>query len=335
LDSVHPFETHTLLNMAIRPRLIAWAEPRHETILRSLIADNACELIGVCSTRASDAAALAQSLGTESLTDLRQAMLAPETEAVWLGAPATLDAALCKAIREHGLLVLTSEPMPALLAKHTGEPHEAEVVTFVPAFVDGAGFSAAQDSLEQFGPCQAMNLAFAGRPEHGSLFARLFDAMVTVRQLLGHAELIDATMTIAKSSVPDQLAGLDGTMTLNLRMENRHCASVLVSNRSPVWHREALIFGIDAHCMRITEETANWFGEDATGGAGLPAGAMLADPGERRGSAPRSALRKRRARSATCSAGRSARTHSGREYSAWRIGISTYGSTRSSARRSA
>src|SRR5690606_21260816 len=95
--------------MSIRPRLIAWAEPRHEAMLRAIIADYACDLIGISSARASDAAALAHTFNTESLPDLRQAVLSPDAEVIWLATPVTLDAALQRAIREHGLLVLTSE----------------------------------------------------------------------------------------------------------------------------------------------------------------------------------------------------------------------------------
>ena len=230
-------------------------------MLRALVADNACELIGVCAARANDAAALAQALKTEPLADLRQAMLSPEAEVVWLATPATLDAALKRAVREHGLLVLTSEPMPDLLA-HASESHEADIVTFVPAFVDGSGFAAALDSLEQFGPCQALNLVFAGRPEHGSLFARLFDAMIVVRKLLGHAELVDAAMKLPKASVPAQLSGLTGTMTLNIRAEGNRSASVLVSSAAPAWRREVMAIGEANHAMRITEDAAHWIGQD-------------------------------------------------------------------------
>jgi hypothetical protein len=265
--------------MPIRPRLIAWAEPRHEPILCSLLADNACELIGVCSARAGDAAALAQSLKTEALADLRQAMLSPEAEVVWLATPATLDAALRRTIREHGLLVLTSEPLPDLLALQGGEAHEADIVTFVPAFVDGQGFAAAQDALEQFGACQALNLVFTGRPEHGSLFARLFDAMVTLRKLLGHVELVDAAMTVAKTSVPQQLSGLTGTMTLNIRAEGNRCASVLVTSAAQAWQRKVTVMGPANQCMRITEESVQWLGEDDSASPELAASAVDVNPG--------------------------------------------------------
>jgi len=271
-----PFK-RTLPTMAIRPRLIAWAEPQHENMLRSLIADNACELIGVCSARANDAAALAQSLDTEPLSDLRQAVLSPDTEVVWLASPATLDPALRSAIREHGILILTSEPMPALLAQPPS--HDADLAAFVPSFVDGAGFSSAMDALEQFGACQAMNLIFTGRPEHGSLFARLFDAMVTVRKLLGHAELVDATMLMPRANVPEQLAALDGTMTLNLRVEGHRSASVLVSNTANTWQREVFVIGEQGRSLRITEETAHWTGEVDTPGSATSFADIPTNPG--------------------------------------------------------
>lgn len=267
--------------MSIRPRLIAWAEPRHEAMLRAIIADNACELIGISSARASDAAALAHTFNTESLPDLRQAVLSPDAEVIWLATPVTLDAALQRAIREHGLLVLTSEPMPALLTPPSAEPRDAEVATFVPAFVDGAGFAAAQDSLEVFGTCESLNLVFAGTPEQGSLFARLFDAILTVHTLLGRVEMVDAAMSIPRASVPEHLPALTGTMTLNLRVEGGRCASALVTSSAPRWRREALVIGRSGDVMRISEDSVSWLGE-ASPPSRVPAGPALsefADPG--------------------------------------------------------
>ena len=263
--------------MSIRPRLIAWAEPRHEPVLRAILADDACELLGICSAKASHATALASEFGTQRLSDLRQAILSPEAEVVWLATPVTLDQALKRAIREHGLLVLSSEPLPDLLAQAAGEGHDAELVTFVPAFVDGGGVAAAQDAFEQFGPCRALNVTFTSKPEHGSLFARLFDAMITVRTLLGEAEIVDAAMTISRANVPDQLAGMNGTMTLNLRVEGQRSASVLVSNEAAVWRREALAIGNDGQVIRISEDSASPLDEEE--GAGKPAspGSLIAE----------------------------------------------------------
>lgn len=226
------------------------------------MADNACELIGVCAARADDAAALAHALETDKLADLRQAMLSPDAEVIWLATHAPIDDALVKAIRERSLLVLTSEPNPELLVEGANETHDAEVASFVPAFVDGKGFSAALDTLEQFGKREAMNLVFASRPEHGSLFARLFDAVTTVHTALGDVELIDASMTVQRSSVPEQLVGLTGTMTINMRIAGNRTASALISNVAPYWSRQATILGEDAHMLRITESHCDWIGEN-------------------------------------------------------------------------
>jgi len=261
--------------MAIRPRLIAWAEPQHEPIIRSLLAENACELIGVCAQRADDAAALAQRLECERLDDLRQAMLSPDAEVILLAAPALLDGSLRRAMREHGVLALSCEPMPDGLAEPSNEGFDAPAASFVPAFVDGRGCSSALDSIEQFGPCRAASLCFLSSSAQGSLFARLFDAMMTVRLLLGHAELIDASMTLPRASVPDQLTGLQGTMTLNLRLEQQRTASVLISNEAPGWQREAIIVCDSKQVLRIIDDRADWLGE--------PVEARQVEAGQRHG----------------------------------------------------
>ncbi len=112
---------------------------------------------------------------------------------------------------------------------------------------------------ESFGTVRSVNIAFRGQRKHGSLYARLTDAVDTMEYLCGPAEQVDAAMSGPLGESPESLRALHGHLTINARFAENCCACIHVSDLGGTWARGVTILG-DAGCVRLTDQVFGWWG---------------------------------------------------------------------------
>jgi hypothetical protein len=117
--------------------------------------------------------------------------------------------------------------------------------------------------LAQFGPVQCVNVFFRGGAGHGTLAARLFDAMDIVLDLCGPIETVNAALSGPLQNVPDHMHDLRGHMTVNIRFKPNRCACAALSDSAGGWFRGITVLG-DGGCIRISETGFEWIGADGT-----------------------------------------------------------------------
>ncbi|MBA4028157.1 MAG: hypothetical protein C0475_03295 [Planctomyces sp.] len=200
----------------------------------------------------------------EAHDDLRAALSRTTAGVVWLLTPGLLgqsdagDGAAAEAVRgcaARGVRVASLEPLPGSLLGLSAAGGSGGVVREAGGGGgggDGGGFAQgwcalcpavrwlgpmrdAAALLEQFGPVRAASVRCLGSPVHGSLGARLFEAMDLVHMFVGEPEVIDAAYVGPSGSAlhaapGETLSRLGGEMTANGRLPGK-AVSVLVSDR--------------------------------------------------------------------------------------------------------
>ncbi len=247
-------------------RIVIWADVEQEALIRDAIQAGSFEPVAIGSPNSDDGAALSERFGVPRLTDLREAIgrePSDHHDLLWLAAPRSLHADERKLIRDVGRPTVASEPRPGGIAEVLADPTEAATARFVPLMRRSPGFCAAHDMLQQFGDCDAVNIAMRSSAPESTLFGRLFDAMDLLDTLCGQAEVIDATLVSSpgdrgdSGDVPESLRGLHGHMSINVRFGRRRCAAITISDAAGCWFRGLTIVG-NAGTLRITDSSCQW-----------------------------------------------------------------------------
>lgn len=158
---------------------------------------------------------------------------------------------------QSGVLVL--EPLPSGISECTDKP-APESALLVPLMRRGRAMALLDQVREQFGPVRSMSVTMRCRPSHGSLYARLTDAVDMVERMCGEIEMVDAAMSTpagTPTEAPQTLRALRGCMTLNARFAENRCACIHVSNMGAVWSRGVTILGENGS-LRITDDRFEW-----------------------------------------------------------------------------
>ncbi len=242
-------------------RVIAWAEPGQRQLIEDAVDRAELDIAGVGGGTLAAASELADALGVDRLTDLRQALHRDDFDLLWLVSPEPIGADERRLIRELGMAAVSSEPRPMEIADLVLDPAEASTAMFVPLMRRSPGYRAALDTIDEFGQRQMIQITLGSGRGEGSLFARLFDAMDLLETLCGPADGIDAALAAAPASFPESLADLRGHMTLNVRFAKGRCASIAVSDRAGSWSRMLTIVG-PAGRLRIDDVGHEWIGAD-------------------------------------------------------------------------
>lgn len=209
-------------------------------------------------------------MGSEPFDDIRRALTASDADlAIFAtasagGGPTPLDdAALLRSCGERGMRIASLEPAPATAQAQAaleravlgplGEAAPAtapiELVRFVPAMRRSRGFRAAAEAIERVGPPRTLAISMRGGAGHGSLAARLFDAMDLVLAIVGEPETIDAANAGPASpggvhlAPGERLRDLRGDITANIRFASGRAASLMLSDSAGRWFRGVTLLG--------------------------------------------------------------------------------------------
>lgn len=178
-----------------------------------------------------------------------------------------------------GLVALGQGTTPALIDP-TAQP---EWATFAPRLRTSKALRDASEVIAGAGQAHTLLIEVYAHPTHGSLGARLYDAIEIVQWLLGTPDRVDAAHVSpvrtrgVHASPAETLRALDGDMTVNLRFADGRAASIVASTRAGRWNRSVTILG-DKGRVRVFDDGFAWID---TGGRTIDS---TRDPGRIRGS---------------------------------------------------
>ena len=185
--------------------------------------------------------ALARRFDLEANDDPRQLLLHAAADSVFLlTREPPLDRELLASVCEHKTM-LTLEPLAADVREAAaiglgGENADrrtvsADRVLSVPLFAEAPGFRRATDAGEALGEVRGLAIESIGRDGYGSLFARLYDAWVTLLGLVDVPETIDAAIA-GQIDPRDDLRKVAGTLSAHARTFGGATLTLMASDRA-------------------------------------------------------------------------------------------------------
>lgn len=228
--------------------------------MRDVVARGGFEIAGVASPSTAHDQVMAIALAAPRVSDLREAALRGEADAVWLAADAPAEPDLLRHLAEASVPVVSSEPQPGGLADMVARGADT-ISTLVPLMQRAPLFDTMLEVLDQFGERSCFTLSMCCTPAEGSLLARLFDACDLVERLFGTPQKVDAAFVPADGSteIGETLRGHRGHLTANLRFAGDHCAALTVSNAAGRWFRGGAIIGRGG-TLRFSDAGFDWYG---------------------------------------------------------------------------
>lgn len=201
----------------------------------------AVRVIAVGGPRISEVDQLARRFDCAREDDLRKMLIEHPAAFVLLG---TLDEAtpadLATAV-EQGSMMLAIEPAAAhadeIDTLTSGDAATPALVVAAPAFLASPGWTRAADPREALGQPRTLQFDSCGRPDEQSLFARLFDAWLTVLHFVGMPQSVDAALVGPVTDVPKDPRGLTGSLSAHARLGDGAAAYIHVSDRASVSRR--------------------------------------------------------------------------------------------------
>lgn len=281
-----------------RPRIIAFLDPGQVPLIRAVATRVGVDLVGAGSPVKGQSGAVAAELGCTPFDDLRSVLTDGACDAVLIASPgdfgasqdaAGVDARAVQAAYVRGVGVASIEPLPASALDFRGVWNDAQaglVPAAVPRFVGLPtrlrAFRDAQEPLAQFGPIRFLFAEALGRPEEGSLAARMLAACHMVVSLMGEPEVVDAayvsTAAGGRIAPADTLISLRGDVTAMLRFSDGRAAAIAASSQAARWGFGATMLGAEGR-IRVHHMGFAWRASDGSLRDELRLGETVAPPG--------------------------------------------------------
>ena len=248
-------------------RLLVWARPGQESIIREAVDVAGVDLAGVMADTNDEASTLSAALDAERVTDLRSAVHGGEFDILWLATSSPLAPDQRRLLRASPLLVVTTEPRPGALDALLEDANEGQAFHVLPLLRRSAGYRAARQGLADLASPHAMLISMRCPSHAGSLFARLYDAFDILDRHGAEIEVVSAAIASPRQppgatgqDVPDSLMSLHGHMTVNVRFAENRCAGLVLSNVAETWFRGLTMLSTDG-CVRVTDLECDLPGE--------------------------------------------------------------------------
>ncbi len=270
-----------------QPSAAAWLNPDQLPLLQAVAELAGLNIVSVGTGHTGQSTRLAEALGPSisPLDDLRNAVASTKCSLLLLLAADELgaarpaeDADVLRQAEARGVRVASLEPLPAALAELAAGAPEGDLADlkgagnslarwarFVPLSRGTRALRDATDVIAQFGPVRSASIECLGAPAHGTLGARLLDAMDLALNLVGDPETIDAAFVGAHAgqavhSLPgDTLRNLHGDLSAHLRFADGRACTLLASNQAGRWERVITLIGAGGR-LRIYNDGFEWIG---------------------------------------------------------------------------
>jgi hypothetical protein len=244
----------------LSPEVTIWTGARHAPLSGELmnLMGSSLKPIGVGGPPGAEVSHLAKELGCEPHDDLRKLLVDKPSAYLLMTSLEKVTPDDLYAVTDQGTTVLALDPIASdlqglsaslKLGTATGV---AGRILLVPTFAQSPGFLGAADPNELLGDRRTIRFTSDGRPEHGSLFARLFDAWLTVLSFTMMPETIDASLASNVNDPPDDLKSLAGSLLAHARMPGANAALLEITDAAGQTGRVLRVRGDNAS-LRITD----------------------------------------------------------------------------------
>lgn len=263
-----------------------WLEPAQAELAREVAALAGVRIVAAGSPARGHSGALATELGCRGADDVRAALaevradpnagVDGRVDMVVLLAPGDLgtgpgDARALVTVRERGVRVLSSEPIPASALEFAGAGRDdaeagsrlADAIRVVPLVRFSTPMREAAEVIEAFGVVTAAGVESFGAPYEASLGAHVFSSLDLLSAIMGEPESIDAAYVApgyarGVHAVPgESLRGLRGDMTANLRFPDGRSAMLIASDHGGRFNRAITLLGPGGR-LRIYDDGFEW-----------------------------------------------------------------------------
>ncbi|MEM1211001.1 MAG: hypothetical protein AAGI68_01775 [Planctomycetota bacterium] len=260
------------------PEAVLWADADHVATLSDTLdlMGAAVRPLAVAGPPSTELDRLARRLDLPVLDDLRKLVIDHPAACLVLADSRNLPPGPLANAAQQGTALLTLEPPAADLAaldatlqpQGPGKPPLAadSPFAFGPAFTESPGFVAAADPADALQEPRLLQITSLGRPQHGSLFARLFDAFAAALTLISPPETLHAYATApdaAPAPPPDNLRALTGSLSAHARLPGGATLDLLASNAAAHTHRQLTALAPDAH-LHLTDTRYSLHQPDGT-----------------------------------------------------------------------
>jgi len=268
----------------LSPEITIWTDAQKAPLCGSVmnLMASALKPIGIGGPAAAQVSQLANELNCPPHDDLRKMLVDRPAAYLLLASLDSVTPDDLSAVTSQGTTVLTIEPIAGDLQGLTAEQKlvsrqdAAGRIVQAPTFDQSPGFLSAADPNDLLGDRRAIRFTSDGQPGHGSLFARLLDAWLTVLNYTLIPESIDASLVSQSPDVPDELRLLEGTVQAHARIAGSSTVLLEVTDRATDTHRQLRVQGDEAS-LNITDSAYTLTGPDnrvldeaqATGPAGF------------------------------------------------------------------
>lgn len=213
---------------SLSPEVTLWTDARHAPLAGEVmnLLGSAVKPIGVGGPPVAEVNQLAKDLGCDKHDDLRKMCVDRPAAYLLLATHEGVTPEDLHALAGQGTTVLTLEPIASdlqglsqseQLNPPAGSPMAGRIV-LAPVFSQSPGFLGAADPNELLGDRRMVCYTSDGRPEHASLFARLFDGWQTVLNFTLLPETVDASLVGPLDETPETLVQLTGSLAAHARI---------------------------------------------------------------------------------------------------------------------
>lgn len=240
-----------MVKNSLSPEVTVWSDAQHAAGVGALmdLMGSSVKPIGVGGTRNTQVNELAKQLGCDKQDDLRKLLVDHPASFLLLTTLKDVSADDLGMAIGQGTTVLTFEPIASDLQELAGSQKLGGVnvtetagrIVHVPAFAQSPGFLSAADPYEVLGDRRLISLSTRGRPEHGSLYARLYDAWLTVLSFTDLPESIDASLVGPLLQPPQRLRDLTGGLAAHARMPGDSAALLEASDTAGLTDRSVRV----------------------------------------------------------------------------------------------
>jgi hypothetical protein len=244
----------------LSPEVTIWTDARHASLAGELmnLMGSALKPIGVGGPPAAEVSRLAKDLDCSTQDDLRKLLVDSPASYLLLTSLEGVTHDDLHAVTDQGTTVLSLEPIASDLQGLSASLNlgaaavGAGRIVQAPTFGQSPGFLSTADPFELLGDRRTVRFTSDGRPEHGSLFARLFDAWLTVLSFTMMPETIDASLVGPLSEPPEDLRSLAGSLLAHARVPGVNAALLEVTDTAGQTGRVLRVHG-DGASLRITD----------------------------------------------------------------------------------
>ena len=243
-----------------RRRVVLWCRLEQRDLARAILDRADLDVVAVGAPSPGAASAVADFFAAPRYTDARIAVHEVEHDLLCLMTLQGLEADDMETLLDRAPATVTIDPIPSGMADCPMRQRLPRV-HLIPLMRSGRLLDLFEEVREPLGPVRSVNVMMRGRTIHGSLYARLTDAVDILEWICGSVELVDAASSGPLGEPPHSLRALQGHITLNARFASNCCACLHVSDLGASWFRGVTIMA-EGGAIRLTDNSFEWHDQD-------------------------------------------------------------------------